>query len=46
MNGYTFDIVLDYTSDRRSLYQTICKEVSSAYPDYRVEIKLDADLSD
>ena len=42
----TFDIVLDYTSDRRSLYRTICEEVSAAYPDYRFEIKLDADLSD
>ena len=42
----TFDIVLDYAFDRHRLYKTICDEVVAAYPGYRIDIQLDADLSD
>ena len=42
----TFDVVLDYAFDRHRLYKTICDEVAAAYPGYRIDIQLDADLSD
>ena len=42
----TFDVVLDYAFDRHRLYMTICDEVAAAYPGYRIDIQLDADLSD
>ncbi|MBQ1438804.1 MAG: cation transporter [Solobacterium sp.] len=42
----SFDVVLDYASDRKALYQEILNEVSAAYPDYTFTVQLDNDLSD
>ncbi len=42
----SFDVVLDYSVDRTTLYRTICQEVEKAYPDCRFNIQADSDLSD
>ena len=42
----SFDVVLDYSVDRTTLYRTICQEVETAYPDCRFNIQADSDLSD
>lgn len=41
-----FDIVLDFSYDRKELYQTILKEVNALYPDYSFHIQMDVDFSD
>ncbi|MBO7703905.1 MAG: cation transporter [Solobacterium sp.] len=41
-----FDIVMDYASDRKDLYETIREEVSEVCPGYQIEITVDNDLSD
>lgn len=43
----TFDIVVDFGSDdRMATYQSVCREIAEAYPDYTFYINLDSDLSD
>ncbi len=42
----SFDVVLDYASDRPALYKTIADEVKAAWPEYTFTIQLDSDLSD
>ena len=42
-----FDIVLDFAlPDRDGTYAQILREVQAAYPDWRVQITLDSDISD
>ncbi len=42
-----FDIILDFAiPDRKALYQQICQEIQEAYPEYRIQIALDVDISD
>lgn len=41
-----FDIVLDFAADRTALYQKICDKVQGMYPDYKVLIVMDSDISD
>ena len=44
---FQFDVVLDFAApDRNALYGDICREVQEAYPDHKVNILLDADVSD
>ncbi len=43
----SFDVVIDFnTKDRLSVYREIKKEVREAYPDYRVFVAMDEDISD
>ncbi len=43
----TFDLVIDFAvKDRKTLYRTVFDEIEKAYPDYKVQILLDADVSD
>lgn len=42
-----FDVILDFDlKDRQMVYQEILEEVSSAWPDWRIQITLDSDISD
>ena len=42
-----FDIIIDFAAnDAKALYNEICEEISSLYPDYEVSIVLDLDVSD
>ena len=42
-----FDVVIGFEApDRKSVYAAICEEVKNAYPDYRIYITLDSDISD
>lgn len=42
-----FDIIIDFAVKRRDLmYQRILEEVEKKYPDYRIFITLDSDISD
>ena len=41
-----FDIVLDFCCDRKTIYQTILNEVQALYPDYKIQIQMDVDISD
>lgn len=45
-----FDIIIDFAygtdAERINLYQTICQEVKDLYPDFRINIQLDTDVSD
>lgn len=44
-----FDIILSFDTPakiRRAEYAEICDKVRAAYPDYRVQINLDSDISD
>lgn len=41
-----FDVVLDFSYDRKALYQTILNEVQTLYPDYTIHIQMDVDVSD
>lgn len=43
----TFDLVLDFAvKDRKALYTKILEEIQTAYPEYRVFIAEDTDISD
>ena len=43
----SFDIILDFAvPDREALYRQICKEIRQEYPDFKVDITLDVDVSD
>ncbi len=42
----TFDIIIDFEHDRNALYRQITDHVQEMYPDYTVNITLDADISD
>ena len=43
----TFDIILDFAApDREKLYNEIRDEIGSKYPDYKVSVTLDVDVSD
>lgn len=43
----SFDIIIDFAEKNRlSLYNTICSEVENAYPDYKIHIQMDTDISD
>lgn len=40
-----FDVIIDYSiKDRDLLYEQICSEICTKYPDYRVYVTLDADF--
>ena len=42
-----FDVVIGFEApDRKALFAAICEEVRAAYPDYRVYIAMDSDMSD
>ncbi|MBQ9885593.1 MAG: cation transporter [Lachnospiraceae bacterium] len=41
-----FDIIIDFSADRQGIYNEIYEEVQRNYPDYRLTIALDADISD
>lgn len=43
----TFDVVIGYdAADRQAVYRDICEQVRAAYPEWTVEVILDADVSD
>jgi divalent metal cation (Fe/Co/Zn/Cd) transporter len=43
----TFDVIIAFEApDRAGEYQQIVREVEEAFPDYRVQVALDADVSD
>lgn len=42
----TFDVVMEYRPDLEEQFGMICQEVRTAYPQYKVHIFLDNDLSD
>ena len=43
----SFDIVVDFTTtNRRAYYQKFCREVESVIQDYKIDVTLDADISD
>jgi hypothetical protein len=42
-----FDVVIGFEAeDRKAVFGDICEEIRAAYPDYRVFITLDSDISD
>ena len=42
-----FDIIIDYKiEDRDELYNIICEDVKNKYPDYKINVLLDFDVSD
>lgn len=42
----SFDIIIDFSADRKALYQHITEDVRNQYPDYEIRITLDTDISD
>ena len=42
----TFDLVLDFDADAKTVYADVFEAVSKEYPTYRVDIVLDVDYSD
>ena len=42
----SFDIIIDFEEDRKSLYQHIYDDVHEKYPDFTLSITLDTDISD
>ena len=41
-----FDIVLDFSADRQAVSDQILRKVQAMYPDYRIRIVVDSDISD
>ena len=41
-----FDVVIAFADDRQETYRRICENVQKLYPDYRVIIVMDSDISD
>ncbi|AMK14044.1 cation diffusion facilitator family transporter [methanogenic archaeon mixed culture ISO4-G1] len=41
-----FDIVLSFDIDRKDALRTICSEIGEAYPEYRLSVVPDVDVSD
>ena len=41
-----FDTVISFDIDRKEAVQTICNEVRNMYPDYKVYVITDIDVSD
>lgn len=42
-----FDIIIDYKiEDRDELYNIICEDVKNRYPEYKIDVLLDFDVSD
>lgn len=42
-----FDIIIDYKiEDRDELYNIICEDIKNKYPDYKIDVLLDFDVSD
>ena len=42
-----FDIIIDYKiEDKEELYKIICDKVKNKYPDYKIDVVLDFDVSD
>lgn len=42
----SFDIIIDFAEDRKSLYQHIYNDVQEKYPDFNIRITLDTDITD
>ena len=43
----TFDVIIDFDAkDRRAVYEDLCRKVQERFPDYRVHVALDYDISD
>ena len=42
----SFDIIIDFEEDRKSLYQHIYDDVHEKYPDFTLSITLDTDITD
>lgn len=42
----SFDIIIDFSADRKALYKHIAEDVREQYPDYDIRITLDTDISD
>ncbi|MCR5110180.1 MAG: cation diffusion facilitator family transporter [Ruminococcus sp.] len=43
----SFDIIVDFAApDSKAIYNEVCQEIQQAYPDYKVTITLDLDVSD
>ena len=41
-----FDVVISFESDMNKIYALFCSKVREAFPDYDIQITLDADISD
>ena len=43
----TFDLIIDFAADdRRAVYQHIVDEIQEKYPEYKVQVAMDVDISD
>jgi len=42
----TFDIIVDFATDREAVWQQVVEDVRNVFPDYTVRVTLDADMSD
>lgn len=42
----SFDIIIDFSQDRKKLYEHIYDDVSNKYPDFTIRITLDEDIAD
>lgn len=42
----TFDMIIDFAVDRKSIYDHILNEIKEKYPEYKVYITMDSDISD
>ena len=45
-NRVSFDLLMDFGADTKTVYETVCREVSEAHPEYVFDIVLDSDFSD
>ena len=45
-NRVSFDLLMDFGSDARKVYEKVCDEVSEAHPECLFDIVLDSDFSD
>ena len=43
----TFDLIIDFAADdRKAVYQHIVNEIQEKYPEYKVQVAMDVDISD
>lgn len=41
-----FDLIIDFAADGQAICSEVYRQVSEAYPDYRIDVVLDSDFSD
>ena len=41
-----FDVVISFDIERKEAFETLCAEVQALFPDYTLQIVMDADISD